>query len=224
MNNESWLDLLLSELGWNPEDLARASGLDPATISNIRSGRRGVGVRVAGIIADATSRTTDEILRRAGVLKSGPDEEIDPVIEAGIFALKRLRGRRTRSAFFKHRWKYKRKKKRMRDVKRRLEQLGKVRLLYVVFCWWVILLAQSIEDMRPARVVVRFSLVQIGAFVFFATTHERFFIAFTLFNLLLISFAMAPSLFARVVVGLVNDDDPLFNLGRRVNHDPSRRR
>lgn len=80
MNNESWLDLLLSELGWNPEDLARASGLDPATISNIRSGRRNVGVRVAGIIADATNRTTDEVLRRAGVLKGSQNEPLDPSV------------------------------------------------------------------------------------------------------------------------------------------------
>ena len=38
-----WLNDLLEDAGWTPADLARATGLDSAVISNIRNGKLGTG-------------------------------------------------------------------------------------------------------------------------------------------------------------------------------------
>lgn len=48
-----WLNDLLEDAGWTPADLARATGLDSAVISNIRNGKRGTGADTALKIAHA---------------------------------------------------------------------------------------------------------------------------------------------------------------------------
>lgn len=65
-NKGNWLDILLEEMNWKPADLARATGLDSAVISNIKNGRRGIGIDTAILIAKATKRSPENILRMAG--------------------------------------------------------------------------------------------------------------------------------------------------------------
>lgn len=85
----------------------------------------------------------------------------------------------------------------MRDERKSLRLLDRVRLFYVVLYWWGLLILQAMEDMRPSRVVVRLSLVQITAFIYFAMKRDRFFLEFAIFNFVLIGFAMSPTLFVR---------------------------
>jgi len=68
----NWLDTLLAEEGITQADLARASGLDSGTLSNIRNGKRRMEVDVAERIAKATRRKTQEILRLAGEIDDAP--------------------------------------------------------------------------------------------------------------------------------------------------------
>lgn len=71
----NWLDVLLEQQEMTQADLARASGLDSGTISNIRSGKRRMGVDVAERIAKATHRKTQEILRLAGEIDDAPPDD-----------------------------------------------------------------------------------------------------------------------------------------------------
>ncbi len=76
MNKGQWLDDLLEEIEWTAADLSRATGLDSAVISNIRSGKRGTGIDVARKIAKATKHPEQEIFQRAGIWneKEPPDD------------------------------------------------------------------------------------------------------------------------------------------------------
>jgi len=69
LTTSNWLDVLLQEEGITQADLARASSLDSGTISNIRNGKRRMGVDVAERIARATHRKTQDILRLAGEIE-----------------------------------------------------------------------------------------------------------------------------------------------------------
>jgi len=82
MENKHWLDDLLDDLGWTPADLARATKLDSAVISNIRNGKRDVGLETSITIAKATNRSPESILRMAGKLPARPetDEELEKVL------------------------------------------------------------------------------------------------------------------------------------------------
>lgn len=77
-NNGEWLDKLLADMNWKPADLSRATGLDSAVISNIRSGKRGLGIDTAKLIAKATKRSPENILRMAGEF---PKVDIDEWVE-----------------------------------------------------------------------------------------------------------------------------------------------
>ena len=65
LDERNWLDILLQEEDITQADLARASGLDSGTLSNIRNGKRRMGVDVAERIAKATHR-----IRMAGEKRS----------------------------------------------------------------------------------------------------------------------------------------------------------
>lgn len=65
----NWLDDLLEEMGWTPSDLARECDLDTAVISNIKNGRRKIGIDVAKKIARGTRKSEYEILVRAGLVE-----------------------------------------------------------------------------------------------------------------------------------------------------------
>jgi len=62
---DKWLDILLDDAGMTPSDLARATGLDTAVISNIRNGKRGLGIKTATLFASALGRDVSEILKLA---------------------------------------------------------------------------------------------------------------------------------------------------------------
>lgn len=66
MKKGNWLDQLLDDMKWKPADLARATGLDSAVISNIKNGKRGMGIDTAVLIGKATNRRPEVILRMAG--------------------------------------------------------------------------------------------------------------------------------------------------------------
>ena len=83
-----WLDDLLDELGWTPADLSRATGLDSAVISNIRSGKRGTGLDTALKIAKAAKRPPEQIYRRAGLLP--PAIHIDEDMEQILHEIEKL--------------------------------------------------------------------------------------------------------------------------------------
>lgn len=67
-NKGRWLDELLVEMGWTSADLARASGLDSAVVSNIRNGKRGTGFDTALKIAKALKLPPEQIYQAAGLL------------------------------------------------------------------------------------------------------------------------------------------------------------
>ncbi len=77
-----WLGDLLEQLGWTPADLSRATRLDSAVISNIRNGRREVGIDTAIVIGKAVGKSPETILRLAGKLPPAVevDEEIEQII------------------------------------------------------------------------------------------------------------------------------------------------
>jgi plasmid maintenance system antidote protein VapI len=81
-NKLNWLDRILDDMGWTPADLSRATKLDSAVISNIRNGKREIGLDTAIAIAKATNRSPETILRMAGKLPDSPnvDEEIEQIL------------------------------------------------------------------------------------------------------------------------------------------------
>lgn len=95
-NRGKWLDELLDELGWSAADLARETGLDSAVISNIRNGRRGIGLETAKLIGKAAKKSPETILRLAGQLP--PEPEKDEWLEEQIYKLSKLDPERRRIA------------------------------------------------------------------------------------------------------------------------------
>lgn len=77
-NKTRWLDDLLEEENMTSADLARAANLDSAVISNIRNGRREIGIETAISIAKATHRKPETILRMAGKF---PTIDSDPWVD-----------------------------------------------------------------------------------------------------------------------------------------------
>jgi transcriptional regulator with XRE-family HTH domain len=67
-NFGEWLAGQLQAKGWRQADLARASGLDSAVISNLVNGRRNPGVNSCVAIARALSLPNEEVLEAAGLL------------------------------------------------------------------------------------------------------------------------------------------------------------
>lgn len=88
MENKHWLDQILDELLWTPADLSRATNLDSAVISNIRNGRREIGIDTAVAISKATNIPPETILRKAGKLPPGP--EINEDIEKMVYEAAKL--------------------------------------------------------------------------------------------------------------------------------------
>lgn len=85
MDKGNWLDDLLEDTGVTASQLSKMTGIDSAVISNIRSGRRGVGPDVARKIAHALKVPEETLFRKAGLLekKSGRDkqtEEIEQIV------------------------------------------------------------------------------------------------------------------------------------------------
>lgn len=85
----SWLLRILEEKGLNQSELARQAGLSRAAISDIISGRRGIGKNAAKQIARALKMPPEQVFRAAGILP--PDPKDDPWIEETMHKLDQLK-------------------------------------------------------------------------------------------------------------------------------------
>lgn len=74
-NKGQWLDELLKEADMSAADLERATGVDSSVISNIRNGKKGIGMDVAEKFGDALDLDPGDILRAAGVWRQVTGDE-----------------------------------------------------------------------------------------------------------------------------------------------------
>lgn len=75
-NFSDWLLAQLTIKKWKQADLARASHLDSAVISNLISGKRGPGEMTCTAIADALGLPTETVFRAAGLLSPLPERRL----------------------------------------------------------------------------------------------------------------------------------------------------
>lgn len=83
-----WLDKLLEQRKWDAAKFSRVTRIDSAVISNIKSGKRGVGIDTAKKMAKALNILPEHILRLAGVFDPVPDH--DEWIEEIAYRMKSL--------------------------------------------------------------------------------------------------------------------------------------
>lgn len=69
-----FLETEMKARGWKQADLARASKLDSAVISNIINGRRKMGEETGRAIADAFGLPPEIVFRAGGLLPDVPEE------------------------------------------------------------------------------------------------------------------------------------------------------
>lgn len=70
-----WIQSQLDQRGWKQADLARASGLDSAVISNVINQRRKAGEVVCRAIAKAFNLPPETVFRSAGILPDHPSDQ-----------------------------------------------------------------------------------------------------------------------------------------------------
>ena len=70
-----WLDKLLEKRKWDAAELSRVTRIDSAVISNIKNGKRGVGIDTAKKMGKALNVRPEHILRLAGVFDPVPDDD-----------------------------------------------------------------------------------------------------------------------------------------------------
>lgn len=83
-----WLEREMKSRNWSKSELARRAGIKQPTISNIISGKRGVGFDVCDGLARAFDYPVESVYKIAGLLP--PDSEDDPVVEESYYLLKLL--------------------------------------------------------------------------------------------------------------------------------------
>lgn len=83
-----WLLRVLEERGISQSELARRAGLSRAAISDIVSGRRGIGKNAATSIARALKLPPEEVFRAAGILPPNPKD--DPWVKDMMHKLDQL--------------------------------------------------------------------------------------------------------------------------------------
>lgn len=66
MENKHWLTILLDDADMTQADLERATGVHSSVISNIISGKKGVGISIAQKFGKALRLDPGDILRAAG--------------------------------------------------------------------------------------------------------------------------------------------------------------
>jgi len=78
-----WLEKKLEENDWRPADLARESGLSPATLSKILNGERRAGPEVCVGIARAFDMNPVIVFRLAGLLPASSEDlrQDDPILD-----------------------------------------------------------------------------------------------------------------------------------------------
>jgi len=105
-NIREFLEAELKKRGWKQADLARASNLDSAVVSNIINGRRRMGEETGKAIAHALQLPPEQVFRAAGLLPPIPpkhsqineldhlayllgEEDLEEVIEYAKMRLKK---------------------------------------------------------------------------------------------------------------------------------------
>ena len=83
-----WLLQTLEEQGISQSELARRAGVSRAAISDIISGRRGIGKDAATSIARALKMSPEKVFRAAGILP--PDPKDDPWVREVMNKLEQL--------------------------------------------------------------------------------------------------------------------------------------
>lgn len=83
-----WLLQILEEQGISQSELARRAGVSRAAISDIISGRRGIGKDAATSIARALKMSPEIVFRAAGILP--PDPSQDPWVKEIMHKLDQL--------------------------------------------------------------------------------------------------------------------------------------
>ena len=71
-----WIISELDDRGWSYNELARRSGLSSATVSTVLSGKSNPGLEFCNGVASAFGIPPENVLRRAGLLPSVPEETI----------------------------------------------------------------------------------------------------------------------------------------------------
>lgn len=84
----NWININLKERNWIPADLARISGLSPATISRIGSEDRGVSIRTCKLIANAFNVPSEFVMRIAGIMSDKPVNS--PILEEANYFLQQI--------------------------------------------------------------------------------------------------------------------------------------
>jgi len=78
-----WLSERMDRKGWNYKELARRSGMSPAAVSQVMTGRQRPGVEFCLGVSDAFKEPPTKVFRLAGLLPSSPDA--DEVLEDIVF-------------------------------------------------------------------------------------------------------------------------------------------
>jgi transcriptional regulator with XRE-family HTH domain len=85
---KDWILKELEKRDWSQADLARHAGVSRAAISDIVSGKRGLGRDLAVAISEALDTPLEEVYRAAGLLP--PKPEGDTLTEEGLHILIKL--------------------------------------------------------------------------------------------------------------------------------------
>jgi transcriptional regulator with XRE-family HTH domain len=84
----------LDKRGWDPVDLARASGVSKSSVSDVLNEKRPTGANVARQFARALGYPEEVVLRAAGVMSPGcPDDEREELIHIALYKLGKHRVR-----------------------------------------------------------------------------------------------------------------------------------
>ena len=78
-----WLSTTLDQKGWSNKELARKSGMSPAAVSQVLTGRQKPGVEFCLGVADALQEPPTKVFRLAGLLPKNPDG--DEVLEDIVY-------------------------------------------------------------------------------------------------------------------------------------------
>jgi len=80
-----WLKRELESKHWRQADLAKATHLDSAVISNLINGKRGPGIDTCNTIARALDLPLETVYRAAGILPLSTEETLRETKMKGIF-------------------------------------------------------------------------------------------------------------------------------------------
>jgi transcriptional regulator with XRE-family HTH domain len=78
-----WLLGRLDQKAWSYKELARRSGMSPAAVSQVMTGRQRPGVEFCLGVSDALKEPPTKVFRLAGLLPDNPDS--DPVLEDIVY-------------------------------------------------------------------------------------------------------------------------------------------